>query len=162
MSLTVDPNAPTGLPQGRLLAKLATNKLLNKLIKKRQILTNSLRREYGILGRAWADDPNLQEKKEIDTAISRLKANTRNKEGKKYCRKYWRNADTALFEAQYAGLFTVAANNNPRPARTPYYNIKERALFARLTCAPVSYFSDLEKHKISVYTIEARVALSLR
>jgi len=162
MSLTVDPDAPTGLPHGRLSAKLATNKSLNKLIKKRQMLTNSLRREYGTLGRARADDPNLQEKKEIDTAISRLKANTRNKEGRKYCRKYWRNADTALFEAQHAGSPTVAADDNPRPARTPHYDIEERALLARLTCAPASHFSDLEKHKISVHAIEARVALSLR
>ncbi len=104
----------------------------------------------------------MQEKKEIDTAISRLKTNIRNKESRKYYRKYWRNADTALFEAQYAGLFTVAADNNPRLARTPYYNIEERALLARLICAPVSYFSDLKKYKISVYVIEVRVALSLR
>jgi len=52
------------------------------------MLTNNLYREYKILGRARINDPNLQEKKEINTAISYLKANIRNKEGRKYCKKY--------------------------------------------------------------------------
>jgi len=160
--LTIDFDAPTGLPYGWLLTKFATNKSLNRLIKKRQILINNLRREYGTLGRARADDFNLRKKKEINIAISRLKANIRNKEGKKYCRKYWRNIDIALFEAQPAGSFTAVTDDFPYFAGTPYYNIKERALLVRLTCAPASYFSDFKKYKISVHIIEIRVVLSLR
>lgn len=161
MTLTVDLNAPNKLSE-EMSKKLANSKRVVQLSHTSKALTNKLKHKYRFLRLASPNDPWLQAKKQVDTALHREKANRRNRMLDKARRRHFRNADIATLEAQFTDASLAASDKEVKPPAPPQYDILERGKIVRLTCKLIADLTDHEKHARRVETLRARVALCAR
>ena len=99
MTLTVDPTAPTGLPE-ELSRKVSSGKRAIKLTNRSKDLTRHIRDRFRFVKHAPRDDPLVKEKVAVDAALHREKSNRRNRMKEKVRKRHFRTADTAILEAQ--------------------------------------------------------------
>ena len=158
MTLTVDLNAPNKLSE-ELSKKLANSKRVVQPSHTSRALTNKLKQTYRFLRLALPNDPWLQEKKQVDTALHREKVNRRNRMLDKARRRHFRNADTATLEAQFTDASLAASDKEVKPPAPPQYDIPERGEVVRSTCELIADLTDHEKHARRVETLRARVTL---
>ena len=100
MTLTADRNAPTSYSD-KTSKKIATNREVNLLCRRRQRLADELRNTYGSVRKAPNSDPVRIEKASVDAAIHTLKENLRNKQFRVDRKRYFETADTLALEAQF-------------------------------------------------------------
>ncbi|KAL9121382.1 MAG: hypothetical protein Q9187_002066 [Circinaria calcarea] len=158
MTLTVDPNAPTKLSEEDS-RKLAKSKRVMQLSHESRTLTLKLREKYRFVRKAPRNEPWLKEKKKVDAMLHRAKTNRRNRMLDKARKRYFRNADTAILEAQFADDSITAPEEDIAPAEPLQYNIPERGFVVQMTCESPAAMTNHEKHVRRLEAIKARAML---
>ena len=98
----------------------------------------------------------------MDAALYREKNNRRNRLLEKARKRYFRNANTNILEAQFADSCMSASDEDIKPPTPRQYDIAKRGEIIRLTCEPILQATDHGKHAQRLETIRARVALCNR